>query len=83
MVLVVKIPPASAGDTKDTSSIPGSGRSPGEYSCLEKFREQRSLVGCSSWGCKELDVTGQYSTYTGETYNMLNNGTSSLKLNKF
>ena len=39
---VVKNPPASAGDVKDTGSIPGSGRSPAEgngnllqYSCLE------------------------------------------------
>ena len=42
MVLVVKNPPASAGDVRDSGSIPGSGRSPGEgngyplqYSCLE------------------------------------------------
>ena len=42
MALVVKNPPANAGDIRDTSSIPGSGRSPGEghgnplwYSCLE------------------------------------------------
>ena len=39
---VVKNPSASAGDTRDTGSIPGSGRSPGvansnpfQYSCLE------------------------------------------------
>ena len=39
---VVKNPPAKAGDTGDTGSIPGSGRSHGEgngtsfqYSCLE------------------------------------------------
>ena len=39
---VVKTPPASAGDTKTLSLIPGSGRSPGgghsnplQYSCLE------------------------------------------------
>ena len=39
---VLKNPPANAGDIEDTSSIPGSGRSPGEgngnplqYSCLE------------------------------------------------
>ena len=38
---VVKNPPASAGDTKDVGSIPGSGRSPEkgnssplQYSCL-------------------------------------------------
>ena len=42
MALVVKNPPANAGDIRDTSSIPGSGRSPGGghgnplwYSCLE------------------------------------------------
>ena len=42
MALVVKNPSANAGDTRNTSSIPGSGRSPGEgngnplqYSCLE------------------------------------------------
>ena len=40
--LVLKNPPANGGDTRDISSIPGSGRSPGEwnsnplqYSCLE------------------------------------------------
>ena len=39
---VVKNPPANAGDARDTGSIPGLGRSPGEgngnplqYSCLE------------------------------------------------
>ena len=42
VALVVKNPPANAGDTRDTGSIPGSGRSPGgghgnplQYSCLE------------------------------------------------
>ena len=42
MALVVKNPPANTGDVRDASSIPGSGRSPGEgngnplqYSCLE------------------------------------------------
>ena len=29
MVLVVKNPPANAGDIRDMGSIPGSGRSPG------------------------------------------------------
>ena len=40
--LMVKNLPASAGDIRDTGSIPGSGRSPGgrhvsplQYSCLE------------------------------------------------
>ena len=42
MVPVVKNPPASAGDIRDMSLIPGPGRSPGvgngnplQYSCLE------------------------------------------------
>ena len=41
VVLVVKNPPANAGDVRDTGSIPGSGRSPGgghghplQYYCL-------------------------------------------------
>ena len=40
-MLVVKNSPANAGDTGDTGSIPGLGRSPGrghdpfQYSCLE------------------------------------------------
>ena len=42
VALVVKNPPANAGDTRDAASIPGSGRSRGgghdnplQYSCLE------------------------------------------------
>ena len=42
VALVVKNPPASAGDPRDVSSIPASGRSPGggpgnplQCSCLE------------------------------------------------
>ena len=42
VALVVKNPPASAGDKRDVGSIPGLGRSPGgasgnslQYSCLE------------------------------------------------
>ena len=45
--LVVKNPPASAGDAGDTGSIPGLGRSPGvgsgnplQYSCLENSMER-------------------------------------------
>ena len=53
MALVVKVPPANAGDVRDVGSIPGSGRSPGgeqdnplQRSCLESHG-QKSLVGCS------------------------------------
>jgi len=58
---LVKNPYTNAGDTGDSGSIIGSGRSPGEangnppqYSCLEKSHGQKSLVGCSPWGRKEL-----------------------------
>ena len=47
MALVIKNPPASAGDARNESSIPGSGRSPGrwngnplQYSCLENPRDK-------------------------------------------
>ena len=63
VVLVLKNPPANAGDVEDMSSIPGSGRSPGEgngnplqYSCLE-----RRLAAYSSWGHKESDTTEETS----------------------
>ena len=64
MALVVKNPPASAGDAGDSGSVPGLGRSPGggngnalQYSCLGNPHGKRSLGGYSSLGCKELDTT--------------------------
>ena len=52
----------------DMGSIPGLGRSPGgghghplHYSCLENPHGQRSLVGYSPWGRKELDTAEQQS----------------------
>ena len=30
---------------------------PLQYSCLENPHGRRSLVGCSPWGCEELDTT--------------------------
>ena len=46
-MLVVKNPPASAEDTRDTGSIPELGRSPGgghgnslQYSCLENLMDR-------------------------------------------
>ena len=45
--VIVKNPPASAGDIRDACSIPGSGRSSGEgngnplqYSCLENLMDR-------------------------------------------
>ena len=53
----------------DQGSIPGLGRSPRgghgnplQYSCLENPHGQRSLVGYSSWGHKESDMTERLST---------------------
>ena len=53
------------------TSIPGSGRFPGggngnplQHSCLKKPHGQRSPVGYSPWGRKELDMTERLSTHT-------------------
>ena len=57
-----------AGETGDAGLLLGSGRSPGggnrnplQYS-PGKFHGERSLVGSSPWGCKELDMT-EYMTH--------------------
>ena len=59
VALVVKNPPANAGDIRDVGSIPGLGRSPGgghsnplRYSCLENPHGQRSLTDYNLWGCR-------------------------------
>ena len=51
-------------DLRDVGSVPGLGRPPGEgrghplqCSCLENPHGQRSLVGYSPWGRKELDTS--------------------------
>ena len=50
----------SACNGWDPGSIPGSGSgNPFQYSYLENPLGQRSLVGYSSWGHKELDATEQ------------------------
>ena len=66
MAPVVKNPPASAGDTGDMGSIPGSGTSPGEvmaaHSSILAWRvPQRSLAGYRPWGRKELDMTERFT----------------------
>ena len=60
VTLVVKNLPANAGDTRDTSLIPGSGRSSGEVNGWQptpvflpgESHEQRSLAGYSPWVTK-------------------------------
>ena len=59
MALLVKNPPASVGDIRDMSSIPGSGRSPGgghdnllQYSCLENPMDRRAWWAIVHWVAK-------------------------------
>ena len=56
VALVVKNPPANAGNVRDSGSIPGLGRSPGggpgnplQCSSLENLHGQRSLADYSPW----------------------------------
>ena len=58
VALVVKNPPANAGDLRDTGLIPGSERSLGEGQPTPVFlpgesHGQRSLAGYSPWGRKD------------------------------
>ena len=66
MVLVVKNPPANAGDVGDVcktfdprvGKIPWSRKwQPPPVFLPGKLHGQRSLVGYSPWGCKDLDMT--------------------------
>ena len=61
---VVKNLPASAGETGDSGSIPGSGRSPGEgngnpvqYSCLENPMDREAWQVTIHGVIKDLDMT--------------------------
>ena len=70
---MIKNPPASAGDERDTSSSPGSGRFRGvgngrllRYSCLDNsmgwgawWDTVSGVSGYSPWGCKELNTTAR------------------------
>ena len=61
----------SACNIREPGSIPGLGRSPRRRDGLPspvfwpgEFHRQRSLVGYSPWGRKELDKTEQLSLFT-------------------
>ena len=61
---MVKNPSANAGDARDPGSILGFGRYPGEGKWQPtqaflpgEFHGQGSLMGYSSWGRKESDMT--------------------------
>ena len=70
VLLVVKDPTAKAGDTTDTGSVPGWGRSPGEgngnplqYSCLEIPMDWEP-GRFQFMGHKESDTIDPTDTYT-------------------
>ena len=57
LALVVKNRPANAGGIRESGSIPGLGRCLGAWQPTPGFLpgepyEQRSLAGCSPWGCR-------------------------------
>ena len=61
VVLVVKKPPANAGDTRDAALIPGSERSPGEgnsnplrYSCLQNPMDREDPGGLYPIGSQRV-----------------------------
>ena len=63
VMLVVKNPPANAGDARDAGSIPWSRKwQPTPVFLPIKSNGQRSLAGYSPWGSKESDTTEQLST---------------------
>ena len=72
VALVVKNLPASAGDLRDVSSIPGSGRSPGgghgnplQYSCLENPMDRGAWQATVHRVPKSRTQLKQLSTHTG------------------
>jgi len=71
VVLVVKKPPASAGDTRDMGLIPGSGKSPGgghgnplQDFCLENPMDRRACWATVQRITKNQTGLKQLSTHT-------------------
>ena len=72
--------PANAGDTRDTSWIPGSGRSPGggngnplQYSCLENLTD-RGVQGATVHEVPkaQISLSMQSSTLSGQGHGLFN-----------
>ena len=70
MKVVVKKPPANAGDIRHTGSIPGWGRSPGEgngyplqYSCLENPMDRGAWSATVHRVAKSQTQLNQLSTH--------------------
>ena len=75
MMLVVKSLPAKAGDLRDVVSFPELGRFPWRRARQPtpvflpgELHGQRSLVGYSPWGRKELDTTEQLTQQQHNKY---------------
>ena len=79
MTLVVKNPPANAGDVRDTGSIPVSGRSPGgehgnpfQYLCLENPKDRIAWQAITvhrvtkNWTLKQLSMHRHIATQNGK-----------------
>ena len=71
--LVVKNSPASAGDIRGTSLIPGSGRSPGgghgnpfQYPCMENPMDRRALQATVHGVTKSWTQLKRISTHAQE-----------------
>ena len=66
---MIKNPPTNAGDARDMSSIPGSGRSPGvgngsllQYSCLDNLMDKGAWWATVHGVAKESDMT-EHTTF--------------------
>ena len=74
-VILVAKNPASEGDSRDMSLIPGSGRAPGggngnllQYSCLENPMDRGAWGGYSLWGCKDSDMAEHTAHTQSKSY---------------
>ena len=68
---VIKNPPAHTGDARDSSLIPGSGRSPGvgnvkplQHCCLENSMDRGAWWATVHGVAKEWDMTEHIHTHT-------------------
>ena len=69
VALIVKNPPANAGDIRDAGSMPGLGRSTGEgngnplqYSCLENPMDSEAWWAMVHWEAKSQKGLKRLST---------------------
>ena len=78
MSLLVKNPPANAGDIRDAGSIPASGRSPGgghgnplQYSCLENPMDRGAWRAAVPRVAKSRTRLKQQSTHVHTIINII------------